>query len=33
MELDFASSTALAKAQEAARQTAEQTDADVLAIG
>jgi len=32
-ELDFASSTALAKAEEAARQTAEQTDADVLAIG
>jgi hypothetical protein len=32
-ELDFASKTALAKAEEAARQTAEQTDADVLAIG
>ena len=33
VELDFASSAAMAKAQEAARQTAEQTDADVLAIG
>ena len=32
-ELDFASSTALAKAREAALHTAEQTDADVLAIG
>lgn len=32
-ELDFASSTALAMAADAARQTAEETDADVLAIG
>ena len=32
-EQDFASSTALAMAADAARQTAEETDADVLAIG
>jgi len=32
-ELDFASTTALALAADAARQTAEETDADVLAIG
>ncbi len=33
VELDFASSAALAMAEDAARQTAAETDADVLAIG